>query len=648
MNLRLRLISFLFSFVLISACSTATQSPRVQSPDGEVPTLESQSEDAKTSKLETIVIFGTNDIHGTLTPSIEKSREAPGVPSITYESGGVAMISAYFKRLKTEYQDRLIWLDGGDQFQGSLESNTQGGKPMVDFFNRFGLVSSAVGNHEFDFGLSTLKTRMSEAHYPYLAANIRDRNSEEIAPFPNTLPSQIFKVGNLKVGVIGLSTLDTPTTTRAINVQTLTFDELKSSTLREAQLLRNKGAQIVVITAHAGGRCDSGGPDLASSRIRKPSDTQGLCNDQDEMAKLLNSIPTGTIDAVVAGHTHTIMHHWIAGVPVVQGAAFGRYVNLIYLTYDWNKKKVRPEYSKIEGPIPVCSQVFKNQQDCDGAKPAPKEGRGPLVETQFHGSVIHPDPKMEAFLEPILKKAGVEKNRPIGTAARPLEHRRLEESELGDVIADAMRSAAKTDIAYMNPGGVRAPIEMGTITYGAAFRSLPFDNTVVVIHLTGRELKTFIQIAQNGHRGFGSISGLRLRLIDTSSDAPFEDHDGTGRQELWKTNRLLEIRMDDGSPLIPDKMYTLATSDFLVTGGDDFGWFMTQIPASRKNLATDVIARDALVSYIQSNSPLNTAKHPIIDPEHPRLKLEKPKKKGATHHRKSRHRHATRVEKKNS
>ncbi len=155
------------SFVLLSACSTPTHSPNTAisdllpplNPTVEFPTsdIEPQDSPSDSKHLETIVILGTNDIHGTLTPSTLKSREAPGVTPVAYESGGATMISAYIKKLKSEYQDRLIWLDGGDQFQGSIESNTETGKPMVDFFNASGLTASAVGNHEFDFSLPVLK-----------------------------------------------------------------------------------------------------------------------------------------------------------------------------------------------------------------------------------------------------------------------------------------------------------------------------------------------------------------------------------------------------------------------------------------------------------------------------------------------------------
>ncbi|MFZ9595451.1 MAG: bifunctional metallophosphatase/5'-nucleotidase [Bdellovibrionia bacterium] len=588
--------------------------------------------------LETVVIVGTNDLHGTLAPIQSKSREKPGIPSVSYEFGGASQLAAYLKTLQDEFQEHLIWLDGGDQFQGSIESNTELGQPMVRFFELAGLSASAVGNHEFDFGLPTLKQRLSEAHYPYLAANVRDRETQKLAPFPNTFTRKMLKAGSLQVGVIGLSTEFTPVTTRPINVQSLAFENLKEATLREAQLLREQGAHLVLVAAHAGVECETQ-PTSFEQTLRKPLDPQGGCNDQDEMYQLLHALPAGTIDAVVSGHTHTLVHHWIAGVPVIQGGAFGKYLNLIYLTYDWKKKKLRPDQTRIEGPIPVCSKVFAHQQNCDGSKPAPPEGRGPLIDPVFHGRSLKKDPQVEAFLSQVLAKSESVKNKVIGTAVRPLEHRRLKESELGNLIADSIRAAVHSDVAYMNPGGVRAPIEAGKITYGDLFRSLPFENQIVTIRVTGRELKQIIQVAQSGYRGFGSVSGLKMRLIDPAYPAPFVDLDGSGRHDLWKLNRLLDLRLSDGTRIEDSKTYSLALSDFLASGGDDMGWPMSQISKDRVHYEKGVMARDALLHWIELSGPLNSEDHPLVNPAEPRLQFEVPghPPRKSKKHRKSRH-----------
>lgn len=572
---------------------------------------------------ETIAIIGTNDIHGGLAPFLLKTREKKSSHSVSYEAGGAAVLASYINILRSEFREHMIWLDGGDQFQGSIESNLEQGSPMVQFFNAAGLTASAIGNHEFDFGLPALKSRMNEAHYPYLAANINDKATGKLASFPNTFPHLLLNAGKLKVGIIGLTTLDTPTTTRAINVHTLDFADLKTATLREAAALRQLGANIILITSHVGLKCEPGRGPLGRL-MRKPTDIQGGCQDSDEMVRLLRSLPEGTVDAVISGHSHQIVHHWISNVPVIQAGAFGRYLNVIYLTYDWSQKKVQEELTRIEGPVPICSQVFQNQNDCNGDRPAPKNGRGPLVPLKFHGDLIQPDSRIQSLLQPILKKSESEKQKKLGLAVRPIEHTRYSESELGNLIADSLRKAAGTDFAYINSGGIRAPLEAGPITYGSVFRSLPFDNSIAVLHVTAAELKMILQVAESGSRGFGSVSGIHLRLIDPGFDAPFADLNGNETHEPWEVNRLLDLRLPTGEPLVAHRFYTLATLDFLVTGGDDLAWPMSKIPLDRIKITSGPLVRDALVQYITQNGPLNSWDHPLLDRSHPRLKFEKP------------------------
>ncbi len=600
-------------FLSFSACSTEPAKTGSQESPSNIPS----------SGTETIAIVGTNDIHGTLAPLSLKTRETEGSKGISYEAGGAAVLASYIKILREEFGDHMIWLDGGDEFQGSIESNLEFGAPMVRFFNNTGLNAAAIGNHEFDFGLPVLESRMREAHYPYLAANISDKATGNLASFPNTLPHTLIQVGNLKVGIIGLSTQDTPTTTRAANVATLKFDDLKSATLLESIALRKQGAHIILITAHAGLKCEPGRVS-AGRLMRKSSDPQGECGDQDEIVKVLRSLPTGIVDGVVSGHTHTLVHHWVANVPVIQGGAFGRYLNVIYLTYDWAQKKLLDDLTLIEGPVPVCRRVFQNQNDCNGDRPAPKKGRGPLVPLTFHGKTIKPDSKIDSLLQPILAKSEVEKQKILGMAVQPIDINHNGESALGNLMADAIRSAAGTDFAYVNRGGIRAPLEAGPITYGAVFRSSPFENSIATLRVTSKELEMILRVAESGSRGFGSVSGLRLRLINPAYHAPNNDLNGNGVSEPWETNRLLEITLPNGKPLDPNRYYTLATIDFLVTGGDDMGWPMSKIPADRIQMSSNLLARNALIQYIQKSGPLNDRDHLLMDPEHPRLKFEKP------------------------
>lgn len=583
--------------------------------------------------LETVAIMGINDFHGSLTPRTLKTREAPGFEPMEYTRGGAALLSSYVRILRSQFKDRFLLLDAGDEFQGSIESNLQEGAPVVSFFNLLKLNAAALGNHEFDFGpvgsdttdvLGALKERMLQAQYPYVTANTIEKSSGKFPPFPNTYPSILLKAGKLKIGVIGLITRDTPVTTRAEYVQDLVFTDLKEATLREASSLRNQGAEIVIAVAHVGLKCQLGRAHPAST-FRKESDPLGECNPKDELVVLLNALPPGTLDAVVSGHSHQIIHHWVRGVPVIQGGAYNQYFNIIYLTYDWTQKKLLRDRTRIEGPVPVCPKIFEHQGDCNGEIAPPKQGRGNLITPRFHGVRVEADSSIEDFLNPILERTKIEKNRILGFAERPISHVRTHESELGNLFADILREKVNADVSIINPGGIRAPFEQGVITFETLFRSVPFDNAISLLTLTGKELKLLVQIAENGIRGIFPFSGMCIKLIGLDQEAPSVDLNKDHKTEPWEVNRVVSIKLADGSPISDKKLYKVATVDFLVTGGDDMGWIMSQIPQDRIQLNAGGLARDAIENSILKSGHLNSFERPLVDPKNPRVQFVKSK-----------------------
>ena len=612
--------SFLFLLFSISNCSSIPKQELVSLPNS--------------PHLHTIVILGTNDIHGALAPVVLQTREAKPEASVRYQSGGAVYLASIIRKMEARFAGNFLWLDAGDEFQGTIESNTAHGQPMVAFFNSMGLDAAAIGNHEFDYGsesaenpdrLSILKDRMTEAHYSFLAANILNRKTGKEQEFPNTFLSKIFVRDGIKIGVLGLSTVFTPTTTNPVNVSDLEFTDLKKATLHEAKSLRAQGAKIIIALAHAGLACGDAYTN-APWRIRKPTDRQPDCNSHEpknEIVRLLQELPPGTVDAVVSGHTHTLVHQWVNGVPVIQGGVSGRYLNLIYITYNSETGRVQPDLGRIEGPIPVCSKVFENQGDCNGTKQAPKNGRGNLTNAYFHGEQIIADPSTELLLAPVFAKTQAIKSQVIGEALEPIDTHYDRESPLADFIADAIRAEEQTDVAIMNNGGVRAPWEKGPITYESVFRTCPFENLVVKIDVTGKQLKAILRVAESGAVGYPAVSGIKLQLIDPSSDAPVSDLDGDGRIDPWEVNRLLDAEFTagphEGSKIHDDQHYTLATIDFLAVGGDDYAWPMSQIPKNHFHFENTRLERDAVVDYLKKMSP-------IRNPE-PRIHFVKTTKK---------------------
>ncbi len=654
----------LLSVVILSAstlhlsCSTSPLRGSAIPPES-AQTLAHLRNATQSSHL-TLAIVGTNDIHGTLSPIPSKTSVDPGTgEAISYERAGLATLASHLRILKKEFGERLLWLDGGDQFQGSIESNLNEGAPMVEFFNRLGLTASALGNHEFDFGpegpegtpgdlRGALKKRMAESKYPYLASNLRlkpqTKNSAGAMPdLPNLKKSILIPVGPIQVGILGLSTQDTPVTTRPEFVRDLEFTDPVKAALAEATALRKAGATLVIGVAHLGSSCQLGNA-RKEHCIRKESDPLGHCRSEDEGSQLLEKLPKGTLDLLISGHTHQVVHHWINGTPMLQAGSRGSYLNVAYLTVDLKTRTLMRDQTLIEGPIMNCPKVFSNLGHCDGDAPLPKvlaqEGRGSLVTPVFHDEKVLPDPEIHSFVENLTKQTGPLKDRKISYAARRLEHPRFAESPLGNLVADALRKFTQADVALMNSGGIRAPIESGTIRYEDLFRTLPFDNSAVILRVTGKELVEILRIAESGARGVFPVSGVQLKLRPFEDEAHARDLNGNGKADPWEADRLWEVRtLPSGKMIQPDREYRLVTLDFLASGGDDLGWIMDQIPSNRRETVAGGLVREVVEKHLASipfelasKSPekgWNSADFPLVDPTHPRVIFEKRSKKSS-------------------
>jgi 5'-nucleotidase len=301
-----------------------------------------------------------------------------------------------------------------------------------------------------------------------------------------------------------LTTATTGVTTWPPFVSDLQFTNLTEATLREAAQLREGGAEVIVLLAHVGVACESA--DLAT-RVVSERDPQGQCSANDELARLLRSLPSGTVDAVVSGHSHSVVHHWMSGVPVVQGEWKGHFLNVIYLPFDRGSREVVRDQIRIEGPVRVCTFVFAAQDDCDGNRPAPPNGRGALVPASFHGRRVVPSERIATLLAATFQRVAALKSRVIARAAMPLRLAHATEAEMGNLVTDAMRDRTAADVAILNAGGIRAALSSGPITYGDVFAALPFDNRIVVLHVSGRELRLLLRVARE--RGAWVLPGVR-------------------------------------------------------------------------------------------------------------------------------------------
>jgi 5'-nucleotidase len=484
----------------------------------------------------TLSIVGTNDLHG----AVAGRRD----------TGGLSTFAGYVANLRAarERDGAVLLLDAGDMFQGTLESNLNEGAAIVAAYNALGYTAAAIGNHEFDFGpvgeratpataaddpRGALKARAREAHFPVLAANLVDRSTGQAVAWPNVQPSALVDVAGIRVGLVGVTTSGTLHATIAGNTVGLQIAPLEPTILSEATRLRARGAGVVVVLAHAGGRC---------TRFDAPADLSS-CQTPSEIGDVATRLPHGLVDAIVAGHTHAGMAHEIAGIPIIESFSSGRAFGRIDLTV--TREHPRVIGHRIFAPRTICA--FDN-----GRGRCLEPGRPGAVRATYEGREVRPSLQVDTALAPAIDAARRVKARPIGIELTTSIRRSYDkESALGNLFATAMlESVPGADVALTNGGGLRADLPAGALTWGSLYEAMPFDNHVARLRLTGGSLARVLAGNLTAPHGLLSVAGI---LVDARCD------DGALRVRLSRSS---------GVPVRDDEELLVVTSDFLATGGD--------------------------------------------------------------------------------
>ena len=568
---------------LLSACQTPREA---EQPSVAVPTPASQPK-AKADQPLRVTIVGTNDVHGWVMGMKEQ------FPRGEIRFGGVATFASYVQVLRQDNPNGVVLVDAGDLFQGTLVSNLTEGSVVIEAFNQLGYDAAAIGNHEFDYGpvgpisaatqatmdpFGALKARIAEAKFPLLSTNIYEANNDGYRP--SWLPSDgsiIVERHGLKIGIFGLTTPQTPTVTLPINVQTIKFRPLGSEALAAATRLRAKGADLVVAVVHGGGRCTD---------CSKKDDLTSCDLDAGEIFEMMKGLPEGTLDAVVAGHTHQQIGHVVNGTPVIQSWALGRYFGMIELTIDPATRKVIPERTQIHSGIEICETWDIETKSCDPKKLRGRADQVTPTSAKFRGQLIRPDQTVVQAMQPAEQAVAELQMKALGLTVPQVMGRVYEgESELGSFLADSLRMMSKADIALMNPGGLRADLKDGPLTYGTVYEMIPFDNAIAVMDLTGEQLDRLLTAAFGSKKGVFQVSGLEVKL-----------------SRCVVPDRLRSFTLAGGKKWDPAKKYKVALPDFLARGGDGLAPVLATIDPTQVDLAENkgTNLRDDLIAFWQA------------------------------------------------
>jgi 2',3'-cyclic-nucleotide 2'-phosphodiesterase (5'-nucleotidase family) len=326
----------------------------------------------------------------------------------------------------------------------------------------------------------------------------------------------------IRVGLVGLAYPGTPHVTLPANVAHLRFEDDSTTAEKVSAKLRKAGATLVVGFGHIPAETDS---------------TRRAHGDLPRLAKVAG------VDAWFGGHSHNVVDDKVDGRPVLIAGSLGQYLAEADLVMDPVKKKV------VESSQRVLTAYADGPQD-----------------SAWTARVSHWNADVSSIAA-----------QPIGSSGVAL-HRRTPESTIGDMICDAMRADAKVDIAMQNPGGMRADMDQGPISRGEVYAVMPFDNTIVIVELTGAQVKQALEQSLRGNR-VTQVSGVRYVLEPST-------------QSRWA---LKSVTLADGSAIDDAKTYTVAVNNFMASGGDQYN-----VLAAAKATDTGRLIRDAMESYIRA------------------------------------------------
>ena len=330
------------------------------------------------------------------------------------DRGGLALLGGYASNLRAARArdgGAVLLIDAGDMFQGTLESNLNEGASVVAAFGALGYVAAGIGNHEFDFGpvgpaatpqrpersARRVESACGRACLPFLAANLIDTSTGRPVAWPNVRPSAVVTAAGLQVGIVGVMTGGALSATIAANTRGLRVAPLAETIEAAATRLRASGASVVVVTAHAGGRC---------TEFTTPTDLSS-CDPSGEIMQVARALPAGLVDVIVAGHSHAPMGARDRGVGDYRGTPGGLAFGRVDVIVDRTTRRVLERRSFA--PRDLCARVDPGTTRCDAGSSS-----GVRVPAEYQGAPVRPDPAIANVIAPAVNAALAQKETLLG------------------------------------------------------------------------------------------------------------------------------------------------------------------------------------------------------------------------------------------
>ncbi|MCP4176876.1 MAG: multifunctional 2',3'-cyclic-nucleotide 2'-phosphodiesterase/5'-nucleotidase/3'-nucleotidase [bacterium] len=443
-----------------------------------------------------VTVISFNDFHGQVQRTTDNHHIVPGIEKFM----------TAVKMEENVYKNNTILVSGGDNYQGTFMSLMTFGAPVNDMFKSLDVVASAVGNHEFDWGVKYFPKWEKNTNMDYLAANIVYKKNNELVKWAK--PYLIVQKNGVKVAFIGLATRETLYTTAKKNLKGLKFMDPAKAAQKWIDFLK-------------AGKAKAGKPDviIALTHIPSSQDTKGTITGA-EINDLCNN--TKGLNAVISAHSHEVVSGYINKIPVIQAGSYGEDIGILNLFFN--------QQNKLTGITPSIVNVGKEINNLKNDKT---------------GTDI-----LAKYSKKLAKYFKV-----IGTAKGNFTRTDQSVSKLGYFVAEVMAKSAGDQIGIVNTYGLRADLKSGKITVQDIYDVAPFDNKIYSVKMKGKDLK---QLIENSFEQGGSIKGQYYGIkifVDTNASVG---------------KKIVKLELPDGKLLDMNKYYSIATCDFMYNGGDKF------------------------------------------------------------------------------
>ncbi len=506
-----------------------------------------------------VTVLSTTDLHGHIHP-VDYYTDQPA-------ENGLAKISTLIRRARA-LDPELILIDAGDTIQGTplayhaavIEPVSP--HPMMAAMNQIGFDAMALGNHEYNFGLEVLNNARRSARFPWISGNICLVDTED----PVYAPYIVKTVHGVRVGILGLTTPGVPSWENPAHYAGLTFtDPVRAAQRWVSELRRRSRVDVVVVAMHMGLEED------VFTGIKSP----GQVPNENAAVRIAREVPG--IDLIVMGHTHReIPSLTINGVLLTQAGRWGEHLSRASLilerddpTTNWKLVAKTATTHPISAEVPADPAVLQLTQDVHEAT--------------------------EKWL-----------TQPVGRSERELTatDARIEDTAIIDLIHRVQLEASGAEVSLAASFNSDARLPRGELTVRDIAGLYVYENTLVVIELTGAELKAALEHAAlyfgPGRRGVSAAELVDPNVPGYNFDMA-EGIDYVIDLNRSPGNRIVDLKFK-GRPLDPRRTFKVVTNNYRQNGGGGYDMLVGKPVTWRSNVGV----RELIIEWVMAHPELPT------------------------------------------